>query len=175
MEWSVTPASAADTVALARLHADSWRDAYRGILPDAFLAGPVEEDRLQLWQARMAERSDDKCLVLKAVHGAEIIGLSCVIVDAEPGWGPCLDNLHVEPGLKGHGVGGQLFSASRAWADAITPWQPMFLWVFARNLPARGFYERRGATVAGSREVAVAPGRVVSELRYVFYSSKMEA
>ena len=39
------PAAAGDAAAIAALHVESWRTAYRGLVPDEFLAGPVERDR----------------------------------------------------------------------------------------------------------------------------------
>ena len=35
------PATLADSQRIASLHTVSWRDAYRGILPDAYLEGPI--------------------------------------------------------------------------------------------------------------------------------------
>src|ERR1700750_6047 len=36
--YVITPAGPADAEALARVHIESWRETYRGLLPDAFLA-----------------------------------------------------------------------------------------------------------------------------------------
>jgi ribosomal protein S18 acetylase RimI-like enzyme len=45
-------AEAADIPRIAALHVASWRAAYRGILSDRFLDGPVEAERLAMWQGR---------------------------------------------------------------------------------------------------------------------------
>ncbi len=43
---SLTPASAQDAEAIARLQAQSWRITYRGMLPDEYLDRHVVADRL---------------------------------------------------------------------------------------------------------------------------------
>ena len=37
MKLSIRPAAAADADAIARIHVDSWRDAYPTLLPDSYL------------------------------------------------------------------------------------------------------------------------------------------
>jgi hypothetical protein len=49
-----------DIAQIASLHALSWRDAYRSILDPVFLAGPVESDRLAVWNARLSNPRDDQ-------------------------------------------------------------------------------------------------------------------
>src|SRR6478752_4827506 len=46
-------ARAADALAVAALHADSWRRHYRGAYSDAFLDGDVLKDRRSVWEARL--------------------------------------------------------------------------------------------------------------------------
>src|SRR5262245_22570411 len=98
-----------DAEALARLHVDSWRSAYRGILPDAFLDGPLEADRLRLWRQRAALPPDQRPLVLTARMDAALVGFACVFPGADDRWGALLDNLHVSPESRGQGIGARLF------------------------------------------------------------------
>ena len=44
--------SEGDANAIAAVHAESWRTAYRGILSDAYLDGPIDAERRRLWRAR---------------------------------------------------------------------------------------------------------------------------
>ena len=61
---------AADLDAIAALHAESWRTAYRGVLPDAFLDGPVEDDRKGHWYELMEGLGDERSvLVADAADG----------------------------------------------------------------------------------------------------------
>ena len=53
-----------------------------------------------------------------------------------------LSHLYVDPAHQGRGHGDALLEQVAARAD-----EPLELWAFARNAPARGFYERRGFVV----------------------------
>lgn len=43
-------ATGADAMAVATLHAESWRAFYRGAYRDEYLDGDVFEDRLRVWE-----------------------------------------------------------------------------------------------------------------------------
>jgi GNAT superfamily N-acetyltransferase len=172
VEFSIVPADAGDAAGLSTLHVESWRNAYRGLLPDAFLDGPVVEDLMTLWRDRMSQSAAERQLVIKAVSQGSLIGLACVLTDADSQWGPRLDNLHVKPGRKGHGVGWQLFRACCQWVVRQTPDQHMHLWVIENNYPARQFYDRQGGVIRGTRTLEIARGIHVPELRYVWELSR---
>lgn len=162
------PGTAEDGVIVAELHTASWRGAYRGILPDAYLDGAIAEERLGLWKARLSSCSADRRLVLLAEDPLGLAGFVCVLLDEEPGWGACLDNLHVRSGIQGRGLGRRLFAEAAQWVASREPGWPLHLWVFEANRAARGFYDRfRGEAVA--REVKRTPGKAeVPSLRYVW-------
>jgi GNAT superfamily N-acetyltransferase len=172
MDYDLRPARPADADALAELHTASWRSAYRGLLPDAFLDGPIEEERRRLWRTRLNDPMAERRLVLKAMEQDHLIGFVCVLLDSEPEWGPCVDNLHVKPALRGKGIGHQLFDAARSWSAVNAPGQPMHLWVIEGNLGARRFYERLGGVIAGRSSIEVVKGIHVPELRYVWYPDR---
>ena len=157
-----------DARAIAALHVASWRTAYKGLVPDQFLAGPVVEDRNAAWEARMSV-PDETRLVLKAVSGDDtIVGFTCVLRDAEPAWGPLLDNLHVAPELKGRRIGARLLHASRAWSSEVAPGQPMHLWVIEGNTQARHFYDREGGEIVERQIQEFTAGVFLPVLRYVW-------
>jgi GNAT superfamily N-acetyltransferase len=168
MECLLLPADAGDAASIAAIHTESWRDAYRPFLPEWFLAGPIEEDRNRLWQARFAAPDPDRRLVLKAMVQEQIAGFACVLLDEDPEWGPLLDNLHVRPPLKGRGIGRRLFDASREWSRLKAPGQPMHLWVIEDNVAARAFYDRLGGRSVDQHRVEVVPGALVTAIRYVW-------
>ena len=162
------PAGPEDAGAVAALHVTSWRSAYRGLVPDEFLAGPVEADRRMLWESRLAT-PDEGRLVLKAVDGNDaMVGFTCVLRDADPAWGPLLDNLHVTPALKGQGIGARLLAASREWSSAVAPGRPMHLWVIEGNSQARHFYDRERGEIVERQILELTAGIFVPALRYVW-------
>jgi GNAT superfamily N-acetyltransferase len=158
-----------DAAAIAALHAHSWRHAYRGILRDHFLDGPVFADRLELWRVRLADLAacERQQVWIAPAHGT-ILGFACVIADVDPTWGALLDNLHVEPAMHGHGLGRLLLAtAAKSLAQRRSP-SRLHLWVYDRNLAARRFYERCGAVMLDAQPEMAPDGAIVRAVRYGF-------
>jgi GNAT superfamily N-acetyltransferase len=161
-------ATLADSQRIASLHTDSWRDAYRGILPDAYLDGAMAEDRASFWQVRLASSDADRRYVLLTEGEEGLVGFVCTLLDEEPLWGACLDNLHVLPKFKGHGLGRQLFSRAAQWVMSKEPGWLMHLWVFEANYSARRFYEALGGEVVEHLSKQTPAGIKIASLRYVW-------
>ncbi|HEX3395239.1 MAG TPA: GNAT family N-acetyltransferase [Steroidobacteraceae bacterium] len=159
-------AGLADADAIAQLHTCSWQTAYRAILRDDFLHGPLHENRRILWHGRLSgpDRSDQ--LVLVDEHEGTIRGFACAFLDADPEWGCLLDNLHVVPNLKGQGLGRRLMSevAERILKSKSTA--RLHLWAYEQNLAARRFYERLGGVITLQQAEPALDGSQVNALRY---------
>jgi ribosomal protein S18 acetylase RimI-like enzyme len=156
----------ADEPAIARLHADSWRAAYRGILGDDFLDDTVVANRRELWRTRFSEIHRKDQLILVGEEHGEIQAFACAFLDADPEWGTLLDNLHVLPGLKRRGLGRQLISAVAENIRRHGLRSMLHLWVYEQNVQARGFYERLGGVVSDCVGEAAPDGSHVNVLRY---------
>lgn len=160
-------AQTTDVALIAALHAESWRDAYRGILPAAYLQGSIIEDRIGVWQQRLVSSHPERQFVLLALQNDILLGFACVLLDEEPHWGACLDNLHVLPRYKGQGLGRQLFAKAAQWVSTVEPEWPMHLWVFESNHGARRFYDSLGGTIIERQNKCIA-GAEVPSLRYLW-------
>jgi GNAT superfamily N-acetyltransferase len=162
-----------DYARIACLHAESWRNSYRGILVDDYLDNEIAGERQQLWKARLSAGGLDRRYVLLAEIQTELIGFVCVLLDEEPGWGACLDNLHVRPGFYGRGIGRQLFAHATRWVMTTEPDWPIHLWVFEANVPARRFYEAFKGEIV-ERKIKPMPGQSgVFSIRYVWRDLRM--
>ncbi len=131
-------------LAIAQLHTRSWQTAYRGILSDDFLQGPLSENRRVLWHERLAESERADQFVLVDEQGGAMRGFACAYLEADPEWDCLLDNLHVVPDLKGQGLGRQLMTAVAEQVWRSNPHGRLHLWAYEQNLAARRFYERLG-------------------------------
>jgi GNAT superfamily N-acetyltransferase len=161
-------AVARDEPAIARLHADSWRTAYRGILRDDFLDDTVVANRRELWSTRFAEIGREDQLILVSEERGEIQAFACAFLDADPEWGTLLDNLHVIPGLKRKGLGRRLMAAVAEYVRQHADHSRLHLWVYEQNTQARGFYERLGGVITDSVAEEAPDGSRVNALRYVW-------
>lgn len=160
-----------DAEAVARLHARSWREHYRGSFSDAFLDGDLVGERLRAWRERLEAPSAGQHVRL-ALDGTELIGFVCVYGDHDPEWGSFVDNLHVAAEAKRRGVGASLMRGAGSWLARTWPERGVYLWVLEANAPARRFYERIGARDAGVETTQTHGGAVVRSCRYVWPSAR---
>lgn len=160
-------ADRAHATAVADLHARSWRSAYRGALSDAYLDGPIEAERLQVWQARLARAAANQYVAL-AWHSGRPVGFVCLYGGEDPIWGSYLDNLHVLPEFKRQGIGVQLMQRAARWSVERYPSDGLYLWVLASNFSARRFYERVGGVESGSDLWQPPDGTQLPKLRYAW-------
>jgi GNAT superfamily N-acetyltransferase len=144
MNIQIRMANPADAEAIAALHAASWKRSYRGMFSDAYLDGDVFEERQQHWRRRLQTEPRPDQGVLVALDGTALVGFLCIFLEAEPGWGPLLDNLHVQPDRKGCGIGQQLLQAGVRWLRTRGDFECWHLWVLEDNLPTRRVYEHLG-------------------------------
>jgi GNAT superfamily N-acetyltransferase len=158
-------AGLADAVAIAALHTHSWQTAYRGVLRDDFLDGPLAEDRRTLWRERLSGATSADQWVLIDEHGSQLRGFACAFLNRDPEWGTLLDNLHVAAKIKGQGLGRRLMSEVATWStEHGCP--RLHLWAYEQNLAARGFYERLGGLITGTHAEIAPDGAVLNAVRF---------
>lgn len=168
MSAILVPGSSRDAEAVGLLQAESWRSAYRGIMPNTFLDSEAIEHRQSAWRDRLSVDSDRRWLLKAHDQEGRLVGFACVELDAEPEWGALLDNLHVRPDRKGRGIGRRLFDAAREWSYEQLGHKKMHLWVIEGNLEGQQFYDRIGGKVAERTVKDVVGVVTVPVLRYVW-------
>ncbi len=159
----IRPAGVKDAAAVAAIHCDSWRSAYRGILPDDYLENEVKEERLRYWTAALAAPQPG-CFVLLAQRRMSPLGFVAVRRPGEPGYDADIDNLHIVPGRRGGGVGRRLLgaAAARLLADGAIS---ACLRVYDGNKAAARFYRRLGG-VADATGIDPFAGADMPDTRY---------
>lgn len=163
-----------DARAIARLHAESWAAAYRGMYSDAYLDGPVFKDRRKVWKKRVRTPREDQ-YVLLAVDGDSVLGFVCAYGHTDERWGTLIDNLHVRPGLNRRGIGRSLLVASARWSRDRYPDSLLHLFVLDANTNARAFYEHLGAQAIDSQTIEPPGGGRILSWRYVWQGTALEA
>lgn len=162
---SIRSAGPADAVAIAALHTNSWQLAYRGILRDDFLDGALPENRRALWRERLAAKPSGDQLILIDEDAEQIRGFACAFLNSDPQWGTLLDNLHVNPNVKGQGLGRQLMFEVAAWS-LKNDCPRLHLWAYEQNLAARRFYERLGGSLTECCAELAPDGEQLNAVRY---------
>ncbi len=156
----------ADADAIALAHAESWRATYRGILSDAYLDGPIEDERRRLWRARFAEVPAPPTVAAWADDA--LAGFACAFIREDPHWGSRIDNLHVLPKFKRQGLATRLMRTIASRLVDTAPDVPVYLWVYDVNAPARATYESLGGMLAERAPRTGADGTAAPALRYTW-------
>ncbi|MCS7268513.1 MAG: GNAT family N-acetyltransferase [Geminicoccaceae bacterium] len=154
-------ACATDAADLARIQVDSWRETYRGMLPDHYLRALSYADHERLWRRTLAAPSATFVAVLDGRPVGLASGGRC---RSFRGFSGELHLLYVLRAAQGRGIGRALFDAVH-YALAVAGWPDMLVWVLAANRRARGFYEHLGLEPVG-RATALVGGARVEEIAY---------
>lgn len=63
-----------DAAGLARVHIESWRTTYKGIVPDDYLANMLLESRVQNWRRNLSEFADKNYTYVAEDAEGQIVG-----------------------------------------------------------------------------------------------------
>lgn len=154
-----------DAHAIAAVQAESWRATYRGILTDAYLAGPIDAERRDFWRARFADQVPPTVV---ACVGDSVVGFACAFAEEDARWGSRIDNLHVLPSHRRRGLATRLMRALADRLEAAAPEVPVYLWVYEVNQTARATYESLGGRLTEQGSRTGADGSVAPALRYTW-------
>src|SRR4051812_21561185 len=139
---TVRAATPDDAHAIERVRTDTWRAAYRGLMPDEVLErlGYDGTRRRESMQRMPADR-----FALVAEHDGEVVGFvnGGASRDGDPADSGEVYAIYVLPSHQGHGHGAALLRAA-AREIVARGWRGMMLWVLRDNGPSRVFYERMG-------------------------------
>lgn len=159
-------AGPSDAAAVAAVHVRSWRAAYRGLLPEAYLDSLDVGERTEVWRDRLS--APGAPTVLLAEEGGPV-AFSCFRPWPDGGFDPAvtaeLTTLYAVPEVWGRGVGRALLAATVA-AMKAAGFRSAGLWVFEGNPRARAFYEAAGWRPDGASVTEETGGRLLTELRY---------
>lgn len=161
-----------DAAVIAAVHAGTWQAAYRGHLPEAFLARLTEDEpmrrRAAFWREQLATAQEGRVVLVAEDDGA-IVGFVWVGPSRDDDATPRTAELYAIYVLESHwdrGVGWELHDRALA-ALAHRGAERVTLWVLATNERARGFYERQGWRSTGETKTETMGEVELEEARYV--------
>ena len=168
---SVRPASLADAVEIARMQTETWRIAYRSVLPAEVLAGLDVAQFEAVWRDAIAAPPSSRHRVLIATDGEHRVGFVAFGPDADrlpqdpdqdstAAIGPLL----VEPRWGRRGHGSRLLAAvtDLARADGV---RRLVAWVAAADQASLDFYRSAGWAADGAQRGLDTGAGTVAELR----------
>ncbi len=156
----IRPARVSDAAELSSLHIATWQHTYRGIFPDAFLAGLDIEMRTS-WFTHQIESGS---IILAAEDEGDLTGFAFLGKSVDDGWGEVFA-IYVRPGEWGKGHGFELLGEAERKLSAAG-FDKALLWVLESNARARSFYERQEWTLGKPLRIEEIGGVQITEVRY---------
>jgi GNAT superfamily N-acetyltransferase len=162
---TVRMANPSDAAAIARIHVETWRATYAGLLPERMLANMRADGHRESWLGVLSgQRGRQTVLVAERTRQGPIGFISAGRARAGlAGYEAEIYTLYVAPDHQDQGIGTDLLSACFQRLDQQQLHGAM-LWVLAKN-PSRFFYEASGGTMIAHRKERLW-GVVLPELAY---------
>lgn len=142
--FTLREAAQSDAEAIARVHVETWRAAYAGVVPDRYLIGMSVEGQTFQWRKLLRRPAERHLTLVTEVAGAGVVGFGSAGAarSRPPPASGEIYTLYVATDWQGRGIGRALLLAllgrlGRQGHEAA------YLWVLADN-PSRFFYERVG-------------------------------
>lgn len=164
--FTTREATSGDAAAIARVHIESSRSAYEGILPAEVLAEMTYERRLRNWSKTLGEAGGNEFVYVAEDASRRVIGFASggPERDGDDVYDGELYAIYIVDARRRTGAGrGLVHSVAERLAES--GFRSMLVWVLAENLPARRFYEALGG--ARVREKGIERGgRALAEVAY---------
>lgn len=165
MNIQIRPARVEDAAGIARVHVDSWRTSYRGIVPDEVLANLSYQKREEMWRTGLSNPARTNYDYVAVDERGRIVGFVTggTLRDGDPRYESELHAIYLLKEVQGQGLGRRLMLTfvERLLQSGITS---MLLWVFEHN-PARTFYEAMGGQAIQTQPMEIG-GVTLQEVAY---------
>jgi len=150
-----------DFKAIAEIYPESWKFAYRGIVPQSYLDS-LSADH---W---MLVLSDNKYDTYAIADDEKYIGTASICPARDEkmkGWGEII-SIYFLPQYFGKGYSEVLFNAA---IEALVDkgFKDIYLWVLDENIRAQKFYEKNGFKKSSDTIQTTIEGKDLKEVRYV--------
>jgi ribosomal protein S18 acetylase RimI-like enzyme len=163
--YAVFPAGPTDAEALAQVHVAAWRETYRGLLPDAYLARmSVQGHARRFSHQLMKPGPDDVLLAMGDRWGLVGYAQGGPSRRGVPGEAE-VATLYLLRGVQAQGLGRRLL-ADTARALAARGARSLVISVLRDNFGARGFYEHLGGVAEPARQERGPGGALLYEVAY---------
>ncbi|MDE3197277.1 MAG: GNAT family N-acetyltransferase [Acidobacteriota bacterium] len=148
---AIREATPADACAIGEVHVRSWRESYRGLVPDEALTQLDPESCAADWQIRLLNLTPPACCFVSVDDAGQVTGFihAGPARDFDLAAGAEVYAIYLLAHVKRQGVGRALMlSAASRMREA--GFRSLCLW-FLRGNPAQAFYERFGGRVGIER------------------------
>jgi ribosomal protein S18 acetylase RimI-like enzyme len=155
-----------DVKDISRIHALSWKSAYKGIVPQVYL----DELKEDFWVSAFAVWIKDNTITARLIleNGGPV---GCVAYGKSrdksmPNWGEIV-SIYLLPQYFGKGYGNRLLES--ALLDLKQDGhQDIYLWTLKENQRARHFYEKNNFQCNKDECICEVMGKPLADIRYIY-------
>jgi len=151
---------------ISRIHALSWKSAYKGIIPQSYL----DELREDFWVPAFTTWINENVLTAQLIfeNGSPV---GCVAYgksrdNSLPDWGEIV-SIYLLPEYFGKGYGAKLLETALLDLKKAGYYN-IYLWVLKENQRARRFYEKNKFQCSNDKCTIEIMGQKLTELRYIY-------
>jgi GNAT superfamily N-acetyltransferase len=170
MAFTIRQAGIHDAAAIARVHVESWKTTYTGLVPDAYLAALDEEESARRWADRFT--AGDHIAFVAETQSESPSGIIGFISGgpSREALGKCDAELYAIYLLQSQQRlgAGRLLIHALATALRDMGHQSLLVWALEQN-PAVFFYQRLGAVRIAERSIEIG-GAHLPELAFAWRS-----
>ncbi|MCB8815976.1 GNAT family N-acetyltransferase [Desulfosporosinus shakirovi] len=166
IKMEIRKATINDVKDISRIYALSWKFAYKGIIPKAFL-DELKEDH---WELAFIDWIKDKVLNVQILfENGKPIG--CVAYGKSrdqslPNFGEIV-SLYLLPEYFGKGYGNKILDFALSDLKE-SGYESIYLWVLKDNQRGRRFYEKNGLRCSNDEYILEIMGEKLIDVRYVY-------
>jgi len=168
MKIKIRRATPSDAKEIATIHVETWKDAYKGLIPNDYLQSLSVADKAKKWHEMLSDEND-QTIYLVGLLNDEISGWAslckCRDEDTKENWGE-LGGIYIHPSAQNKGLGSILMKEGLSILknDGYTQ---ATLWVLTTNISTREFYEAKGWRLEGKTKIDPRDGFELHEIRYI--------
>jgi len=148
-------ASVNDIEGIARVHMESWRSTYKGIISQSYLSNLTLESRVEKWNTTFNSLNQDEVIYIIEDDFGTIVGFINGGKSREPGlqYNSELYAIYLLKEVQGNGYGKLLFNKFNETMKQRN-YQSLMLWVLEEN-PSIHFYKRLGGQYITKKEIQI--------------------
>jgi GNAT superfamily N-acetyltransferase len=157
----IRPAAITDAAAIARVHVDSWRTTYAGMVPADYLAHLSYAQREQFWHNILASPAPSGCVYVAAHETGEILGFASGGPErsGDTVYRGELYAIYLLARYQRQGLGRRLTTAvAQQLLQCGLP--SMLIWVLDAN-PGRAFYDSLGGQPVYEKNVTIGTAQLL--------------
>ncbi len=165
-EITIQKAKPEDARGIAKVHIDSWRSTYKGIIADTTLNGLSYERSERNWFDILSKPDNPNFIYLAETVDGEVVGFASGGLEREddPVYKGEVYAIYLLQHVQGRGIGRRLMQAS-AKELLERGISTMLIWVLTDNTPSRKFYEAIGGKYLREKPIEIG-GQQLTEVAY---------